>query len=93
MLDDFAFRKLDSKEAEVLYMVADERLSRASTILTSNRPPEDWFAIFPDPVIGNAILDRLVSGAIKVIVTKGKSFRKEGGKLTDIVLTTQEEGS
>ncbi len=85
--------KLDPKEAEILYMVADERLSRSSTILTSNRPPEDWFAIFPDPVIGNAILDRFVSGAIKLIVTKGISYRKEGEILPSAVLTTQEEGT
>jgi DNA replication protein DnaC len=93
VLDDFAFRKLDPKEAELLYTVADERLGRVSTILTSNRPPQDWFAIFPDPVIGNAILDRFVLGAIKIIVTKGKSYRKEGEKLPSAVLTTQEKGS
>lgn len=91
VLDDFAFRKLDPKEAELLYTLAEERLSRTSTILTSNRPPQDWFAVFPDPVIGNAILDRLVSGAIKIIVTKGRSYRKEGEKLQSSGLTTQEK--
>jgi DNA replication protein DnaC len=93
ILDDFAFRRLDAKEAELLYMLADERLGQASTILTSNRPPEDWFSIFPDPVIGNAILDRLVSGAIKIIVTKGKSYRKEGEKLHTVVLTPEGKDS
>ncbi len=78
ILDDFAFRKFDQKESELLYGLADERLGRASTILTSNRPPQDWYGIFPDPVIGQAILDRLASGAVKVITTKGKSYRKEG---------------
>jgi DNA replication protein DnaC len=80
ILDDFAFRKFDSKESELLYALADERLGRASTVLTSNRPPQDWYSIFPDPVIGQAILDRLVSGALKVITTKGRSYRKEGGE-------------
>ena len=78
ILDDFAFRRLDQKESETLYALADERLGRASTILTSNRPPQDWYGIFPDPVIGQAILDRLVSSAVKVITTKGRSYRKEG---------------
>jgi len=78
ILDDFAFSKLDQKESEILYALADERLGRASTIITSNRPPQDWYGIFPDPVIGQAILDRLVSGAVKVITTKGRSYRKEG---------------
>jgi DNA replication protein DnaC len=77
ILDDFAFRKLDQREAEMLYVLAEERLGRASTVLTSNRPPEDWYAIFPDTVVGGAILDRLVSSAIKIITTKGKSYRRE----------------
>ena len=37
VLDDFAFRKLDQKEAEMLYVLAEERLGKASTVLTSNR--------------------------------------------------------
>lgn len=78
ILDDFAFRKLDQKESELLYALADERLGRASTILTSNRPPQDWYGIFSDPVVGQAILDRLVSSAVKAITTKGRSYRKEG---------------
>lgn len=78
ILDDFAFRMYSQKEAELLYAISDERLSEGSIIVTSNRPPEDWYAIFPDPVIGGAIMDRLVSGAIKLIVTSGRSFRKEG---------------
>jgi DNA replication protein DnaC len=77
VLDDFAFRKLDQKEAEMLYVLAEERVGRASTVLTSNRPPEDWYAIFPDPVVGGAVLDRMVSSAIKLISTSGKSYRRE----------------
>ncbi len=77
ILDDFAFRKLDQKEAEMLYVLAEERVGKASSVLTSNRPPEDWYAIFPDPVVGGAVLDRLVSSAIKLISTGGKSYRRE----------------
>lgn len=81
ILDDFALRKLDPRESELLYSLADERMGRGSTIVTSNRPPEDWYAVFPDPVIGGAILDRLISGAEKLIITKGRSYRKEGAPL------------
>jgi DNA replication protein DnaC len=77
LLDDFAFRKLDSKEAEMLYVLAEERVGKASTVLTSNRPPEDWYATFPDAVVGGAVLDRMVSSAMKLISTTGKSYRKE----------------
>jgi DNA replication protein DnaC len=78
VLDDFGFRRYDSKESEILYSLADLRLGSCSTILTSNRPAQDWYGVFPDPVIGGAILDRLVSGAIKIIVEKAKSYRKSG---------------
>jgi len=40
-----------------LYAICDERLGSGSIILTSNRPAEDWYSVFPDPVIGGAILD------------------------------------
>jgi DNA replication protein DnaC len=56
---------------------ADGRLGKGSIILTSNRPPEEWYAVFPDPVVGGSILDRLVSSAIKLITTEGRSYRKE----------------
>ena len=80
IFDDFGFRKMTHKEAELFYSLVDERLGKASMIFTSNRPPEDWMGIFPDPVIGGAILDRIVSGAIKFIATEGKSYRKENRK-------------
>jgi len=80
ILDDFAFRKMDSKEAEIFYSIVDEKVGRSSIIITSNRPPQDWIGIFPDMVMGGAILDRVVSSAHKLIITKAKSYRKEGKK-------------
>ena len=84
ILDDFGFRRYDAKEAELLYAICDERLGNGSIILTSNRPVEDWYSVFPDPVVGGAILDRLASPAIKLIIEKGRSYRKEGPKSTQV---------
>jgi len=78
ILDDFAFRLYTQQETELLYTISDERLSEGSIVITSNSPPEDWFSIFPDQIVGGAIMDRFVSGAVKLIVTSGRSFRKEG---------------
>lgn len=77
ILDDFGFRRYEQKEAEALYTLADVRMNHLSTIITSNRPSQDWYGIFPDPVIGGAVLDRMVSGAIKIIVEKAQSYRKQ----------------
>jgi len=81
IINDFGFRRYDAKESELLYELSDERLGKRSTIVTSNRPVEDWYGIFPDPVIGGAILDRLASGSIKLIIERARSFRKEGKKV------------
>ena len=78
ILDDFAFRAYSQRETELLYTLSDERLGEGSIIVTSNRPPEDWFSVFPDPVVGGAVMDRLVSSAVKIIVTSGRSYRKDG---------------
>jgi DNA replication protein DnaC len=80
IVDDFGLRKLGVREAEQFYELVDTRLGHGVLIMTSNRPPEDWPGIFPDPVMGGAILDRLASGAIKLIVSQARSFRKEGRK-------------
>ena len=91
ILDDFGFRCYDSKEAELLYAISDERLGTGSIIITSNRPAEDWYGVFPDPVIGGAILDRLASAAIKLIFEKGRSYRKEGPNNGNPFKTEQED--
>lgn len=78
ILDDFAFRSYTQRETELLYAICDERLAEGSIIATSNRPPEDWYSVFPDPIVGGAVMDRLVSGALKFIITSGRSYRKEG---------------
>lgn len=80
IFDDFGFRKMTTREAELFYSLVDERLGKGSMIFTSNRPPEDWLGLFPDPVIGGAILDRIVSDAHKIISTEGKSYRKSGDR-------------
>lgn len=80
ILDDFALRKLTFKEAELFYHLIDERLGNGALIITSSRDIQDWLGMFPDPVIADSIMDRVVSNAHKIIATKAKSYRKEGTK-------------
>jgi len=76
ILDDFAFKKLDQQSAEYLYAIVDARYPSKSTILTSNRAITDWPAIFPDPVMANALMDRLAHNAHQILI-KGESYRKK----------------
>lgn len=76
ILDDFAFKKLDQQSAEYFYMIVDARYATKSIILTSNRALGDWDAIFPDPIMANALMDRLAHNAHQIVI-KGESYRKK----------------
>ncbi len=76
VIDDFGFKKLEQKSAEYLYAIIESRYRLKSTIITSNRSISDWSSIFPDPVIANAIMDRLCHNAHQIVI-KGESFRKK----------------
>jgi DNA replication protein DnaC len=75
IVDDFAFKKIDQKNSELLYSIVDSRYGVKSIILTSNRAMSDWMSVFPDPVIAGAILDRLAHQAHQIQL-KGESMRK-----------------
>lgn len=77
ILDDFAFKKLDQQAAEYFYMIVDDRHSaQRSIILTSNRAMSDWEGIFPDPIMANALMDRIAHNAHQITI-KGESYRKK----------------
>lgn len=74
ILDDFALKEFSTLQAEDLYELIDERGRKGSSVITSNRSPEDWYSLFPNPVIAESALDRLLSRA-HVITLTGKSYR------------------
>lgn len=76
VIDDFGFKKIDQQSAEYLYAIVDDRYAVKSIILTSNRAITDWATIFPDPLMANAILDRLAHHSHQIII-KGESYRKK----------------
>lgn len=59
IIDDFGMRKLPLTAAEDLLEIVMRRYERASTLLTSNRPVEDWGKLLGDTVAVAAMLDRL----------------------------------
>ncbi len=71
--DDFAMRELTLPQADDLYELITERAGR-SLIITSNRTPADWYPLFPNPVVAESILDRLVNTAFHIPMP-GRSYR------------------
>jgi DNA replication protein DnaC len=63
IIDDLGMRKLPPTAAEDLLEIIMRRYERASTILTSNRPIEDWGKILGDTAAVTAMLDRLLHHA------------------------------
>src|SRR5580700_3326654 len=60
VIDDFGMRKLPQTAAEDLLEIIMRRYERASTLLTSNRPVDDWGKLLADVAAVSAMLDRLL---------------------------------
>ena len=60
IVDDFGMRKLPHTAAEDLLEIVMRRYERFSTLLTSNRPVEDWGKLLGDVAAVGAMLDRLL---------------------------------
>lgn len=60
IIDDFGMRKLPQTAAEDLLEIVMRRYERASTLLTSNRPVEDWGKLLSDVAAVGSMLDRLL---------------------------------
>jgi DNA replication protein DnaC len=60
-------------QADDLYELVTERAA-TSTIFTANRQASDWYSLFPNPVVAESILDRIVNTAHHVHMD-GKSYR------------------
>ena len=73
ILDDFAMREFTVSQADDLYELITERAGR-SLIITANRAAEDWYQLFPNPVVAESILERVVNSAHHIHMA-GKSYR------------------
>jgi DNA replication protein DnaC len=74
VLEDFGMKKLGSTAAEDLLEVFVRRHETASTLITTNRPTQDWGIFLGDVPAATAILDRFLAHAT-IIQMAGKSYR------------------
>jgi DNA replication protein DnaC len=88
ILDDFAMRELTPAQADDLYELISERAGK-SLILTSNRAPQDWYPLFPNPVVAESLLDRVINNSHHVFMN-GPSWRpnKRPGRVGTTTSTT-----
>ena len=74
IIDDFGMKQLPKRSGEYLFEIIMRRHETRSTIMTSNRPLEDWGKLIGDVPAATAILDRFLHHA-EVITITGKSYR------------------
>lgn len=74
IVDDMGMKQLPRRSGEVLFEIIMRRYETRSTMMTSNRPLEDWGKLIGDVPSATAILDRFLHHAEVVAIT-GKSYR------------------
>lgn len=74
ILDDFGLREYSVSQSEDLYELVSRRYRRGSFIFTTNREPQDLYPLFPNPVLAEGLLDRLLNSA-HIVTMVGKSYR------------------
>ena len=74
IIDDMGLKQLPKHSGEYLLEVIMRRYENRSTIMTSNRPLEEWGKLLCDVPTAGAILDRFLHHA-QVIAITGKSYR------------------
>ena len=81
VLDDWGLYKFVKEQRHDLLEILEDRHGRRSTLVTSQLPVKHWHEIIADPTLADAILDRLVHNAYKLVLA-GDSMRKKQSKLT-----------
>ena len=74
IIDELGYQKMDVDSANLFFNLIAKRYERLSTVITTNSPFSKWSDIFQEPVLTNALLDRLLHHC-SVININGPSYR------------------
>ena len=79
ILDDLSYVQKSQAETSVLFELISARYERRSILITANQPFGAWDAIFPDPAMTVAAIDRLVHHAI-ILEMNTESYRRKSAE-------------
>ena len=74
IIDELGYQKMDVDSANLFFNLIAKRYEKLSTIITTNSPFSKWADIFQEPVLTNALLDRILHHC-SVININGPSYR------------------
>ena len=76
ILDDFGLTHLEQQQRIDFLEMIEDRHAKASTIIASQLPVENWYDVIGEETIADAILDRIVHSSYRVEL-RGESLRKK----------------
>lgn len=76
ILDDWGLAPMADKERRDLLEIVEDRYGRRATLVASQLPVEHWHELVGDPTFGDAIMDRLLHQAHRILL-KGRSMRNK----------------
>jgi DNA replication protein DnaC len=74
IIDELGYQRMDVDSANLFFNLISKRYEKSSTVITTNSPFSKWADIFQEPVLTNALLDRLLHHC-SVININGPSYR------------------
>ena len=80
ILDDLSYVQKSQAETSVLFELVSARYERRSILITANQPFGAWDAIFPEPAMTVAAIDRLVHHAIIILEMNTDSYRRKSAE-------------
>jgi DNA replication protein DnaC len=83
IIDDMGIKELPKRSGEYLFEIIMRRYENRATMMTSNRPLEDWGKLIGDVPAAGAILDRFLHHA-EIIEIAGKSYRLKDAAQRDL---------
>jgi DNA replication protein DnaC len=90
IIDDMGIKQLPKRSGECLFEIILRRYETKSTMMTSNRPLEDWGKLLGDVPAATAILDRFLHHA-EIITITGRSYRLKDKATKDTDKTKEQD--
>jgi DNA replication protein DnaC len=92
IVDELGYLPFETNAAHLFFQLISRRYERGSMLITSNRSVGAWGAVFGDPVVATAILDRLLHHS-QVFTIRGDSYRLREKRRSGLIKATPIEAA
>lgn len=76
ILDDIGLKSYNLEESRDILEIAESRYNKCSTVLSGQIAHKEWYDLFPDPTIADAIMDRVIHNSYILALDSKKSMRE-----------------